>query len=76
MGWIQLATQASCVAATIAATSGESCRTMPDAIRHFRARLLTPDALVAEWLAAAGDIAEAYVGATGAAMIQPTIGGS
>jgi len=56
-------TKASCVAATIAATSGENCRTMPDAIRHFPARLLTPDehALVAEWLAAAGDIAEAYV---------------
>lgn len=36
---------------------------MGDAIRHFPARLLTPDehALVAEWLAAAGDIATAYV---------------
>ena len=36
-----------------------------DAIRHFAARLLTPDehALVAEWLAAAGDIASAYVSA-------------
>jgi hypothetical protein len=36
---------------------------MRDVIRHLPARLLTPDerALVAEWLAAAGDIAEAYV---------------
>lgn len=36
---------------------------MPDAIRHFPARPLTPDerALLAEWLAAAGDIAKAYV---------------
>lgn len=36
---------------------------MEDTIRHFPARLLTPDehALVAEWLAAAGDVAEAYV---------------
>jgi hypothetical protein len=36
---------------------------MPDAIRHFPARLPTPDehALVEEWLAAAGDIAAAYV---------------
>ena len=35
---------------------------MGDAIRHFPARLLTPDehALLAEWLAGAGDIAEAY----------------
>lgn len=34
-----------------------------DAIGHFPARLLTPDehALLGEWLAAAGDIAEAYV---------------
>lgn len=36
---------------------------MLDAIRHFPARLPTPDeqALVAEWLARAGDIAAAYV---------------
>jgi len=36
---------------------------MKGAIRHFPARLLTPDerALVAEWIASAGDIAEAYV---------------
>jgi hypothetical protein len=36
---------------------------MQDAIGHFPARLPTPDeqALVAEWLAAAGDIAQAYV---------------
>ena len=36
---------------------------MKGAIRDFPARLLTPHecALVAEWIAAAGDIAEAYV---------------
>jgi|SRR5271166_1695866 len=36
---------------------------MRDAIRQFPARLLTPDehAVVAEWLATAGDIATAYV---------------
>jgi hypothetical protein len=36
---------------------------MRDAIRHFPARLPTPEeqALVAEWLARAGDIAAAYV---------------
>jgi hypothetical protein len=36
---------------------------MLDAIRHFPARLPTPEeqALVAEWLAHAGDIAAAYV---------------
>jgi hypothetical protein len=36
---------------------------MQDAIGHFPARLLTPDenVMLAEWLAAAGDIAEAYV---------------
>jgi hypothetical protein len=36
---------------------------MREAIRHFPARPLTPDerALVAEWLAAAGDIVSAYV---------------
>ncbi len=36
---------------------------MQDAISHFPARLLTPEehALVAEWLAGAGDIATAYV---------------
>ena len=36
---------------------------MQDAIGHFPARLLTPDeqTLVAEWLAAAGDVAQAYV---------------
>ena len=36
---------------------------MRDPIRHFPARLLTPDehALLAVWLAAAGDIATAYV---------------
>ena len=36
---------------------------MKGAIRHFPARLLTPDerALAAEWIASAGDIAEAYV---------------
>ena len=36
---------------------------MKDVIRDFPARLLTPDerALVAEWIACAGDIAEAYV---------------
>jgi hypothetical protein len=36
---------------------------MQDAIGHFPARLLTPEehALVAEWLALAGDVAEAYV---------------
>ena len=36
---------------------------MKDVIRHLPARLLTPDerALVAEWIASAGDIAEAYV---------------
>jgi hypothetical protein len=35
---------------------------MKDMIRHLPARLLTPEerALVAEWFAAAGDIAEAY----------------
>ena len=34
-----------------------------NSIRHFPARLLTPDehALLAEWLSAAGDIASAYV---------------
>jgi hypothetical protein len=38
-------------------------RPMGDSIRHFPARLLTPDehALLAEWLSAAGDIASAYV---------------
>src|SRR3954451_23302797 len=36
---------------------------MRDVVRHLPARLLTPDerALVAEWIAAAGDIASAYV---------------
>src|SRR4029453_7143692 len=36
---------------------------MRDIIRHLPARLLTPEerALVVEWFAAAGDIAEAYV---------------
>lgn len=36
---------------------------MKGAIRDFPARMLTPDqrALVGEWIAAAGDIAEAYV---------------
>ena len=36
---------------------------MKGAIRDFPARILTPDerALVAEWIACAGDIAEAYV---------------
>jgi hypothetical protein len=36
---------------------------MKGEIRDFPARLLTPDerALVAEWIAAAGDVAEAYV---------------
>ena len=36
---------------------------MKDMIRHLPARLLAPDerTLVAEWLAGAGDIAEAYV---------------
>jgi hypothetical protein len=36
---------------------------MKGTIRDFPARLLTPDerALVAEWIAGAGDIAEAYV---------------
>src|ERR1700681_1418889 len=36
---------------------------MRGAIRDFPARLLTPDerALAAEWIAGAGDIAEAYV---------------
>ncbi len=36
---------------------------MKDVIRHLPARLLTPDerTLVAEWLAGAGDITEAYV---------------
>jgi hypothetical protein len=36
---------------------------MRDAIRHFPARPLTPEenALVEEWLAAAGDVASAYV---------------
>ena len=36
---------------------------MRDVIRHLPARLLTPveRALVADWFAAAGDIAEAYV---------------
>lgn len=35
---------------------------MQDAMRHFPPRLLTPDehALLAEWLAAAGDVAVAY----------------
>ncbi len=38
-------------------------RHMRDDIRHFPARPLTPDehALLAEWLANAGDIASAYV---------------
>src|ERR1017187_2467008 len=38
-------------------------RDMPDAIRYFPARRLTPDerALVADWLAAAGDVPLAYV---------------
>jgi hypothetical protein len=36
---------------------------MKDVVRHLPARLLAPDerTLVAEWLAGAGDIAEAYV---------------
>jgi hypothetical protein len=36
---------------------------MGDSIRHFPARLLTPDehVLLAEWLSVAGDIASAYV---------------
>ena len=36
---------------------------MKGATRHFPARLLTPDerALTAEWIASAGDIADAYV---------------
>jgi hypothetical protein len=36
---------------------------MQDGTHYFPARLLTPDehALLAEWLSAAGDIAEAYV---------------
>ena len=39
------------------------CQAMKDVIRHLPARLLTPDerALVAEWIAGAGDIPEAYV---------------
>src|SRR5271167_4602019 len=42
----------------------QGCRCpMGDSIRHFPARLLTPDehGLLAEWLSAAGDIASAYV---------------
>jgi|ERR1700704_7206821 hypothetical protein len=42
---------------------GAIIKPMRDMIRHLPARMFTPDerTLVAEWLAGAGDIAEAYV---------------
>ena len=59
-----LLAQARVVAATDRCPGGlEEMAAMPDAISYFPARPLTPveHALLAEWLAVAGDIAVAYV---------------